>query len=101
MKKNAIERISIFLLLACVAPSCTATSLSASPITMTTTSLVKPGNDLEDHFIIMFPIRVMKKRVLSPSGVPPMTPVCVTAALVTHNEDWLSQIYYFCFCCTC
>ena len=77
-----------------MAPSCTATSLSASPTTMTTTSLVKPGNDLEDQLIIMFPIASNAKRVLSPSGVPPMTPVCVTAALVIHNEDWLSQIYY-------
>ena len=103
MKTFAIERISMFLLLACVAPSCTATSLSASPITMTTTSLVKPGNDLEDQLIndIVFPIASDAKRVISPSGVPPMTPVCVTAALVTHNDDWLPQIYYFRCCCSC
>ena len=68
-----------------MAPSCTATSLSASPITMTTTSLVKPGNNVGDQLIIMFPIASDAKRVLSPSGVPPMIPVCVTAAPVTHD----------------
>ena len=38
----------LVFLAACAAPSCTATSLSAFQITMTTTSLVKPGNNDDD-----------------------------------------------------